>query len=1198
MKRRDLFARRLPASRRRGVRLHLDALEDRTAPAVFTVTNTADSGPGSLRQAVLAANAATGADIIAFDATLFTSPKTVQMTGGVMTITDPVTIQGPAAGLTLDAGGLSGHFALSMTNPLDPVSLSGLTLTRAGGDYGSASLANLNASLTLSKMVITDCINGGISVGAPPSGWGWFYNPGSVAKLSLTDSTVSDNSAGGINITNGDADIRRSTISGNSGDSGGGIGVGALVYAYYPGVIGLDVQSQAYLTYLISGSLTLTDSTVNDNTATHAGGGIDLVSGQVKVVNSTIAGNVAGFSEGGGGGINVRTGSLTVQRSTISGNSADVGGGISVGYGYGYGYGSNSTVDDSTISRNKANTVGGGVSLYATDALFRNSTISGNAVSAGPSARGAGLAASASELDMQNSTVAFNTAGPGSGGGIDNTKSDIRLRNVILSNNVAWKAGPDLNGTANVDFSLVDNTSGALITGGNNLLDIDARLGPLADNGGPTRTHRPGAGSPVRNAGGEVAGTAADQRGAGFPRVLQGRADIGAVESVDPSPIAVATVPAVTVAGGKVYIVAVTYSDDTAIQVSSLGTGDISVYGGGYGGGNYFSVAPTFVWVDVNSNGTPRMATYVFTPPGGAWGPEDNGDYTVYVNYGQVSDSDATPHTAPSGVIGKIAVRIPTTFVVDQTSDVDTSGKLSLRNAIALANQSPGTADTIVFSPAVFGTARTIALTGGELMITDPVTIIGPTSGLTLDAGSKSRLFQIDTARPGDAVSISGLTLTNGSADAGGAILNVDAALSLSRMVVTGNVAGYGGGGIRVSGGALALVDSTVSGNRTKMAGRPEGGGGIYAAPETSVTVSGSTISGNSSASNGGAMFVLGTSLTVSDSTVSSNTAFSYGGGLYMSSATTALVRNSTIAYNAAPYGGGIYCYGLPTIESTIVAKNTGGTGPDLYGQAKATFCLIGNTSGMVLYTGSSNNLLNRDPLLGPLADNGGRTQTHALLLGSPAVNSGSNPASLSYDQRGNGFARVVGTAADIGAFEVPPATVSSVVVNAGQANRVQRSTVTSLTVTFGGLVTFVGPAASAFQLRRTGPGGTLGDVTLAVDLSGSTATQTVARLTFSGALTEGANSLVDGNYTLKVLSGGVNVGILGGDNVTSLFRLFGDVNGDKAVNGLDLTAFRTAFGASNGDASYRPELDFDGDGDVNGSDLAVFRTRFGATLP
>ena len=107
-----------------------------------------------------------------------------------------------------------------------------------------------------------------------------------------------------------------------------------------------------------------------------------------------------------------------------------------------------------------------------------------------------------------------------------------------------------------------------------------------------------------------------------------------------------------------------------------------------------------------------------------------------------------------------------------------------------------------------------------------------------------------------------------------------------------------------------------------------------------------------------------------------------------------------------------------------------------------------------------------------------------------------------------------------------------------------------------------------------------------------------VARLTFSGSFTEGANSLIDGNYTLTVLSGQVTGGLQGGDNVSSLFRLYGDVNGDKAVNNTDLAAFRTAFGTVNGDANYSSLLDFNGDGAINNTDLAQFRSRFGTVLP
>jgi hypothetical protein len=146
-------------------------------------------------------------------------------------------------------------------------------------------------------------------------------------------------------------------------------------------------------------------------------------------------------------------------------------------------------------------------------------------------------------------------------------------------------------------------------------------------------------------------------------------------------------------------------------------------------------------------------------------------------------------------------------------------------------------------------------------------------------------------------------------------------------------------------------------------------------------------------------------------------------------------------------------------------------------------------------------------------------------------------------------------------------------------------------------LASFAGLSSDAFQLTRTGLGAT-GNVTLAVDLSGSTATQTVAKLTFSGPLTEGASSLIDGHYTLTVLSGQIQGGLQGGDSVSNLHRLFGDVNGDKTVNITDLTAFRNDFGATTTDANYQPFLDFNGDGVINITDLTQFRNRFRVILP
>jgi hypothetical protein len=269
------------------------------------------------------------------------------------------------------------------------------------------------------------------------------------------------------------------------------------------------------------------------------------------------------------------------------------------------------------------------------------------------------------------------------------------------------------------------------------------------------------------------------------------------------------------------------------------------------------------------------------------------------------------------------------------------------------------------------------------------------------------------------------------------------------------------------------------------------------------------------------------------------------------------------------------------------------------------TFSAVGSAAGFTLSAASGNNLpIGTDLKLGPLADNGGPTRTHALLPGSPAINAGSNPAGLTFDQRGFNYARVQGAAADIGAFEMQPPRVLTVAVNGGA---VQRSRVTDVTVTFDAPVTLPAAPAAAFRLSRTGPGGPTGDVTLAVDLSGSTAMRTVARLTFSGPLTE-SGSLIDGQYTLTIFGGqitgpgGLSVdgdgdGTPGGDGVASLYRLYGDVTGDRFVNGADFALFRTAFGTNTGDPNYNAAFDVNGDGFVNGADFAAFRTNFGLSI-
>src|SRR5205823_2330534 len=151
-----------------------------------------------------------------------------------------------------------------------------------------------------------------------------------------------------------------------------------------------------------------------------------------------------------------------------------------------------------------------------------------------------------------------------------------------------------------------------------------------------------------------------------------------------------------------------------------------------------FTATPTFVSVDVNTNGTPRVATYQFTPPGGAWDPTDNGTYTISLQANEVMNTAATPVAVPTAPVGSFIVIFPLNLIVTNTND---TGAGSLRQALLDTNLA-GTVDTITFSPTVFNTLQTITLTSGSLPVTDTVTITGPGANLlTLRAGTNARIF-------------------------------------------------------------------------------------------------------------------------------------------------------------------------------------------------------------------------------------------------------------------------------------------------------------------------------------------------------------------------------------------------------------------------------------------------------------------------
>jgi len=275
---------------------------------------------------------------------------------------------------------------------------------------------------------------------------------------------------------------------------------------------------------------------------------------------------------------------------------------------------------------------------------------------------------------------------------------------------------------------------------------------------------------------------------------------------------------------------------------------------------------------------------------------------------------------------------------------------------------------------------------------------------------------------------ISGNRVDGQSPHGGGVFAGHDLTLSSAR--VTDNVAsGY----LSIGGGAFAghffnTTQSTISGN-TALADRVGGeglAGGAYARNGANLYLS--TLSGNSADDVGG-LFVsdrdnvssLASSIEVS--TISGNQGGSIGGVLVSSAPLD--VYNSTIAYNIATHAGigGLAIGARATFVSTLVAGNTAnGAANDigLRNGAPPATTVVGDHNLIIASTiATPADTITQPPQLAPLADNGGPTQTHALLDGSPAIDHGSNPSAFPHDQRG--YAREVGASADIGAFEFVP---------------------------------------------------------------------------------------------------------------------------------------------------------------------------------
>jgi hypothetical protein len=273
---------------------------------------------------------------------------------------------------------------------------------------------------------------------------------------------------------------------------------------------------------------------------------------------------------------------------------------------------------------------------------------------------------------------------------------------------------------------------------------------------------------------------------------------------------------------------------------------------------------------------------------------------------------------------------------------------------------------------------------------------------------------------------------TNHYGGGGGMRVFDSVSVEIDDSIIAGNHADSAGGGlIAAEQGYLYLDGTTISDNDAgNTAGTNEGGGGVLCFG-CALQLTSSTVSGNAAGSVGGGIAIrygeyAPSPAAIIDSTISGNNGYE-GGGLMLDGG-NATISNSTIAFNQASFrGAGIsaseYSYQID-LESTIVSNNTTGSDannvwafPDTVSGANN---LVPNAPG--LPAEMPGDTITADPLLQPLANNGGATQTHALGDGSPAIDAGNNTIGLVFDQRGDGFLREVGAAADIGAFETQSA--------------------------------------------------------------------------------------------------------------------------------------------------------------------------------
>lgn len=484
--------------------------------ATITVDSLADdlqtNGNCTLREAVLAANlnipfdqCAAGTETVVPDKILFSVNGTIFLSAalGEIVVTNSLSIEGNGRTNTIIDGGDQNRL-FWVTGGL-VFALKSLTLQNGRAadntfnEEGGGAIHNLGAILTLDDVVIQDCY----AVGLFELGGAIYTEAGLIINDSLLQNNESDAGGGAIYAFATIIEIDNSIIRNNIAD--GGTGGGGLLFT----------QSE----------LTMTDTLVENNTADFSdfgGGGIAGINSftkPVEISRTLISGNSANGTNDGGGGILCDCG-LTLLETTVAHNTAlnAEGGGLA---------GSGSwNIRHSTINDNDADFgIGGGIHHLVGILILTNSTVSHNKALVGGGFLLDGI--TSIRFSTISSNIATDANQSGSAIFISAVAASVTLTGTILADHEG-------------DFSCYH--TGNMTSGGNNILPneqcgdplpgdlvgVNARLGPLQDNGGPTFTHALMPDSPAVDYATCLTGVDVDQRYAARP--LGSRCDIGAYE--------------------------------------------------------------------------------------------------------------------------------------------------------------------------------------------------------------------------------------------------------------------------------------------------------------------------------------------------------------------------------------------------------------------------------------------------------------------------------------------------------------------------------------------------------------------------------------------------------------------------------------------------------------------------------------------